>query len=105
MAVNATLRGRVYQAGFTLVELLVVIAIIGTLLGLMLAAVQASRESARATQCTNNLRQLSHALLLHHNSHQHFPSGGWSYRCLPEPDAGDGKYQPGSWIYGILAEL
>ena len=56
---------RYRRSAFTLVELLVVIAILGTLFAIVLSAVQASREAARATQCKNNLRQLSHALLLH----------------------------------------
>jgi prepilin-type N-terminal cleavage/methylation domain-containing protein/prepilin-type processing-associated H-X9-DG protein len=63
------------RAGFTLVELLVVIAIIGTLVALLLPAVQAAREAARRTQCLNNQRQWVLAMHLYHDTHQTFPSG------------------------------
>jgi prepilin-type N-terminal cleavage/methylation domain-containing protein len=97
--------GRPTRSAFTIVELLVVIFIIGVLVALLLPALQAARESGRAGQCKNHLRQLAIALQSHHNSHQHFPSGGWSYKWMPDPDAGHGKDQPGSWIYNILDEL
>src|SRR5215203_2575717 len=88
--------------GFTLVELLVVIAIIGVLVALLLPAVQAAREAARRSQCSNQLRQQALGWHLHHDAHQFLPSAGWGWRWMADPDRGFGKTQSGSWCYSIL---
>jgi len=79
-------------AGFTLVELLVVIAIIGTLVGLLLPAVQSAREAGRRMTCTNNLKQVGVAIANCEQARKAYPSGrnarnpmgvSWAFRLLP----------------------
>ena len=90
------------KPGFTLVELLVVIAIIGTLVGLLLPAVQQAREAARRSSCGNNLKQIGTALLNFESAQKAFPAGyslflpsnggpcwGWATFILPYMEQAD----------------
>jgi prepilin-type processing-associated H-X9-DG protein len=82
-----------------------VIAIIGVLVALLLPAVQAAREAARRSQCKNNLKQMALGSLNHYDIQKHFPTGGWGWFWVGDPDRGFGKDQPGGWIYNTLPFL
>jgi len=88
------------RRAFTLVELLVVIAIIGVLVALLLPAVQAAREAARRTQCSNHLKQIALGSQMHIDAHGHLPTCGWGW--VGDPDRGFGRDQPGGWCFNLL---
>jgi prepilin-type N-terminal cleavage/methylation domain-containing protein len=63
------------RRGFTLVELLVVMAILGSLVAIVLPAVQSAREAARRQICSDHLKQLALAVAEYESSVQQFPAG------------------------------
>ena len=92
-----------FRRGFTLVELLVVIAIIGILASLLLPAVQQIRATARRTECSNNMRQISLAVMNYDASIRRFPVN----EVGPPPTSVAPTNQSGylSWLVPILPHL
>jgi prepilin-type N-terminal cleavage/methylation domain-containing protein len=95
-------------AGFTLVELLVVIAVIAMLVAILLPAVNAARQAAGRTQCTNHLKQLALAFESHQSAMGRYPSGGWNWFDPPTYVSGValmGKEQKAGWGFQVLPYL
>jgi prepilin-type N-terminal cleavage/methylation domain-containing protein len=88
------------RRGFTLVELLVVIAIIGTLVGLLLPAVQSAREAARRSACSNNMKQLGLTLLNFESTRKRLPAA--TDRTPAASNVAAGSY---SWVAFVLPFL
>ncbi len=107
--------------GFTLVELLVVIAIIGILVALLLPAIQAAREAARRSSCSNNVKNISLAVLNFHDQKKHFPESENNQASSPikninletgqeqtfgaDDSQFTAKLDGGGWIVRILPNL
>lgn len=105
--------GRHTHCGFTLVELLVVIAIIGILVALLLPAIQAARESARRSECTNHLKQLGLAAINYEAANKTLPvsegwanqgrnGGGWILASLPYMEQQSLYDQFAPYLKGIM---
>ena len=106
------------QRGFTLIELLVVIALIGILASLLLPALSATKQKARAIQCVNNLRQMGTATFMYtENSNDHLPFA-WidsednsvnNFYSLLMPvlykTGFDGYYDFEKWVFACPARL
>lgn len=93
------------QAAFTLVELLVVVAIIAILIAILLPAIGMVRRAAWQSSCINNVRNLSQALHLHHDSHQSFPPGQPNCSAAANTNTGAQLCMGPTWIAALLPYL
>ncbi|MFM7411777.1 MAG: DUF1559 domain-containing protein [Planctomycetota bacterium] len=88
------------RRGFTLVELLAIVALLATLFGLLVPAIQAARETARRSSCSNNLRQIGLAASNHESARGRFPIGAESRQWDEKPG-----FQHQFFRWSVLAHL
>ncbi|MGI9176297.1 MAG: DUF1559 domain-containing protein [Pirellulales bacterium] len=93
------------RRGLSLVEMLVVVAIIAVLVGLLLPAVQAARESARRLKCAANLKQVGLAVLSHHDARRRLPTTVLSGTVSPRGEFDPRSGTSHSWLVQILPYL
>jgi len=78
------MRHRRFRSAFTIVELLLVIAIVGTLIALLMPAIQAAREATRRSSCANNLKQIGVAIANYESAKKVYPPGAiWDPPSVP----------------------
>jgi prepilin-type processing-associated H-X9-DG protein len=95
-------RHRTARDGWSVLELAVVVFVIGDLLLLLLPRLESTREAARRNSCAQNIKQLGDGAIEHAAAHLSYPSGGWGFAWLGDPDRGFDRRQPGGWMYSLL---
>lgn len=96
--------------GFTMVELLTVIAIIGMLIGILMPALQSARETARRSQCLNNIRQVGMAVLVCSETKRWLPAACYTADSanvvtFPKPPEGNPGRREHAWRAIIMPYL